>query len=248
MSRSNKTDLVNPAVKFFDWSGSEGKIQFFDKTKGEKGENVTVGFPFKFLVLDRVTQITGGIDRNGSYTGFWSNAVRNLKTQSLTVKSKQGVEAQGLYADIKGTPGVKFMTGLYVGFYDGKELQIGYFKMKGAALTAWIEHTKLHREIETGAFSIIGAEKCKKGATTYYEPTFEYIANVSDEAEAAAIALDKKLQEYLTLYFAQSGLDEVEHEYKAKAAGVGAYSGPDSSDYPEREYSDEDAPEETEAF
>ncbi len=211
MSRSNNNELVNPAVKFFDWSGSTGNITFYDK---ELKENITVDLPFKFLILDRVSQITGGIDRDGSYSGFWSNAVRNLKIQSLTVRSKQGIEAQGLYEHIKGTPGVKYMTGLYVGFYgEDKTMQIGYLKIKGAALTAWIDFTKSHKDIYAGAFGITGAEKRKKGTTVYYEPVFEHYATVAPESDEVAKMLDVQLQEYLTAYFAQAGIAEVEAEY-----------------------------------
>lgn len=234
MSRSNNTELVNPSTRFFDWSGSTGKVQYFDKERGEKGENVELGFPFKFLILDRVSQITGGTDRDGSYSGFWSNAVKNLKTQSFTVRSKQGIEAQGLYDQIKNTPGVKYMTGLYIAFYDAdRNLNIGYLKIKGAALTAWIEFTKKHRDIYQGAFGITGSEKCKKGATVYYEPVFEYIAQVGEDADAAAKQLDMHLQEYLTAYFSQAGITEVEQQYtKARAAGsTQEFSGPEESDW-----------------
>lgn len=214
MSRSNNTELVNPAVRFFEWSGGEGEVRYFDKSLGEKGENVTVGLPFKFLVLDRVAQVTGGIDRDGTYQGFWSNAVKNLKTQGFTVRSKAGVEAQGLYEHIKGHPGIKFMTGLYIAFYDDDgSLQIGYLKIKGAALTAWIEFTKSHKNIYEGAFAITGNTKKRKGSTTYYEPVFKYIDNVSEDADAMAKELDVHLQEYLTAYFAQNGIAEVETEY-----------------------------------
>lgn len=231
MSRSNNTELINPAKRFFDWSGAEGRIQYFDKEIGEKGENVEVPIPFKFLVLDRVAQITGGIDRGGKYEGFWSNAVRNLKTQPLTVRSKQGIEAQGLYDQIKGTPGVKYMTGLYIAFYDEEGLlQIGYLKIKGAALTAWIEFTKLHRDIYAGAFGITGNNECKKGTNTYFEPTFQHYPKVSDEADEAAKELDRQLQEYLTAYFTQ--------EVEQKAIAVGQqFSGE-----PEFEARDEDVP------
>lgn len=223
MSRSNNTELINPAIRFFDWSGEEGKIRYFDKTLGEKGENVDVPLPFKFLCLDRVAQITGGIDRNGKYEGFWSNAVRNLKTQGFVVKSKAGVEAQGLYEHIKGTPGVKFMTGLYIAFYDENAvLQIGYLKIKGAALTAWIEFTKFHRDIYAGAFAITGNNQCKKGTNTYYEPVFAHSAKVSEESDDAAKNLDVQLQEYLSAYFAQSGIEEVEVQFSGQSQAVAA--------------------------
>lgn len=214
MSRSNQTELINPAIRFFEWAGGEGVIRYFDKTLGEKGENVEVPLPFKFLVLDKVAQVTGGIDRDGGYTGYWSNAVKNTKTQQFTVRSKAGVEVQGLYENIKNYPGAKFMTGLYIAFYDENEnLQIGYLKIKGAALTAWIEFTKSHRNIYEGAFGIEGKNKQKKGSTTYYEPVFKHYPKVTDETDEAAKQLDVHLQEYLTAYFAQNGLAEVEASY-----------------------------------
>ena len=236
MSRSNQTNLVNPATRFFQWSGSEGQVQYYDKTEET---NVNVKLPFRFMVLDRVAQITGGIDNGNEYLGFWSNAVRNTKVQPFTVRSKRGIEVQGLYEQIKGHPGVRFLQGLYIAYKGDTGLEIGYLKIKGAALTSWIEFTKAHRNIFHGAFSITGSEKKKKGATTYYEPVFEFSANVSEETESVAIELDKQLQEYLTAYFAQQGIDEVEQAYSnghsnenAFAAAVGdAYEAPEMPAY-----------------
>lgn len=227
MSRSNNTEINNPAVRYFDWRGGEGEVSYFDKSLGERGQNVTVDMPFKFLVLDKVSQVTGGIDRNGHYEGFWSNAIRNTKTQKLIVKSKEGIEVQGYYEHIKNHPGVKFMTGLYIGFYDeAGVMQIGYLKIKGAALTAWIEFTKAHRNIYEGAFSIDDKTKQKKGSTIYYEPVFSRIASVSPKSEEQAIELDKQLQEYLTAYFAQAGIAEVEQAQAATAGGGAYYDNP----------------------
>lgn len=244
MSRSNNTELINPAVRFFDWAGGTGTVQYYDR---ETKTNVDVELPFKFLILDKVAQIGGGIDRNNTYVGFWSNAVRNTTTQPFTVRSKDGVECQGLYKDIKGKPGVKWITGLYIAFYDDDgNLQIGYLKIKGAALNAWLEFTKSHRNIYEGAFGIVGNKKAKKGTNTYYEPVFEHYPKVSDEADAMAKELDKHLQDYLLMYFTQMGLQQAEAEYNQEhtmAAAVGSHSGPpdfgpDTSDAFEPPYDD----------
>ena len=211
MSRSNNTELVNPAVRFFDYAGGTGAVQYYDR---ETKENVEVKLPFKFLILDRVAQVGGGIDRNGSYEGFWSNAVRNTKTQLFTVRSKAGVECQGLYEAIKGYPGVKWITGLYIAFYDDDgALAIGYLKIKGSALNAWIEFSKSHKNIYEGAFGITGSTKAKKGTNTYYEPVFEHFPKVSAESDDRAKELDQDLQEYLTAYFANVGQSTPEPEY-----------------------------------
>lgn len=218
MSRSNNTDLVNPAQRFFEWSGGNGTVTYYDR---ETKENIEVPLPFRFLVLDKVAQVGGGIDRNGQYEGFWSNAIRNTKTQPITVRSKSGVEAQGLYDQIKGTPGVKWITGLYIAYHDDDgTLIIGYLKIKGAALNAWIEFTKAHKNIYKGAFGITGSKKAKKGTNTYYEPVFEHFPKVSEESDKAAIELDVHLQEYLTAYFAREG---VEVEYTGNGHAIESY-------------------------
>lgn len=205
MGRSNNTEITNPAERFFDWSGSTGQVVYYDKVAAE---NIEVPMPFSFLVLEAVSQITGGVDNNGKYEGFWSNAVMNTKTQPFTVRSSSGPVAQGLYEHIKGTPGVKYMRGLYVMYFtdeDGEKTpHIGYVRIKGASLTAWIEFTKAHKDIYSGAFAFTGSKKCKKGSTTYFEPQFKYFPKVSDEAEAQAIELHKYLlSTYLEPYFAQ---------------------------------------------
>jgi len=224
MSRSNQTELINPAKRFIEFAGGEGILRYFDKSLGENGENVVVPFPYKFFILDRVSQCTGGVDLDGSYNGFWSNAVKNLKTQKLIVRSKRGVEVQGYYEDIKGYTGLKFMTGLYVATPDADgTFQIEYLKLKGSSLTAWIEFTKAHRNIYEGAFGITGVAERKKGTNKYFEPVFEHYAKVSEEAETAAQELDVQLQEYLTAYFAQAGIAEVEREYSGQPKNGDAF-------------------------
>jgi hypothetical protein len=98
MSRSNPTNFSSPASRFFDWAAERGELQFYDK---EAKQNVTVKLPFSFLVLDEVSQVGGGVKINGKYEGYWSNAVKDLNSQIITVKSKQGIVAQGLYSELK---------------------------------------------------------------------------------------------------------------------------------------------------
>jgi hypothetical protein len=239
MGRNNNTTLTNPATRFFEWSAVDGTIRYFDKELGERGENVNVDLPFKFLVLERVAQVTGGVDRNGGYEGFWSNAVMNLKTQKLVVRSKQGIEVSGLYEDIKNHPGIRYMQGLYIAYYEGQQLQIGFLKIKGAALSSWIEFTKKHRNIFEGAFSVTGSTKQKKGSNTYLAPTFEFIPKVSDASEVVAKTLAAQVEEYMETYLAQGAISEVEREY----TGVVSYDDHEPAMGPWNP-TDDDAPEE----
>lgn len=203
MSRSVQTELRNPAVKFFQWSGDNGTINFYDK---ELKERVEVAAPFTFLVLDKLVTIAGYSDEDKS--GFWSNEIRNTTTDVLTVKTKAGVRKQGLYNDVKTLTGAKFAQSVYIAFYDdNKVLQIGNFKFTGAAVSAWIEFCK-GKNIYNGAITLAGpGEELTKGKTKYFAPVFEVKEKISEETEKKAIELDRQLQDYLTAYFAMRGAD-----------------------------------------
>lgn len=213
MSRSNPdVQLTNPAQRFFEWKGDAGTLTYYDK---EQKQNIEVKLPFRFLVLDEVVQVGGGVKRHGEYVGYFSNAIRSkhIAHAPLIVKTRVDkfttVEAEGVWSHIKGTlPGAKYVKGLYVAFIgDDKVLQIGYLKFKGAANSAWIEFNNAnnHRNVCEGAYTIKSRSEAKQnGNTTYFEPVFGWTDNVSKESEEAAIALDQELQAYLEVYFAQS--------------------------------------------
>ena len=206
MSRSNNDELVNPASKFFEWSGAMGSVTYYDK---DTGKNIEVPQPFRFLVLDRVAQVTGGIDTASGYLGYWSNAVKNISIQPLCVKSKQGTVIEGLYKDIKAHAGIKFMTGLYIAYKDESGLKIGYLKIKGSSLSAWIEATK-NKNIFKGAFSIIDKVEELIRALRKHITVFSWSEEVSEQTDSEAIELDKQLQVYMTNYFGKSA--PVAHE------------------------------------
>lgn len=205
MSRSNNTDIVNPAVRFFDWKGGDGTLTYYDKSAEER---VTVKLPFKFMVLDRVAQVGGGIGRGKEYQGFWSNAVRDTRKEPFIVKSKNGTYAEGLWKDIKDQH-TSFITGLYIAFHDDdKNLQIGYLKLKGAANSSWIDFTnKVQRDIYKGVFAITGSELDDSGPVAFYRPTYSWSDKITDETNDAALALDSEiLQPYLEAYFAKTAV------------------------------------------
>lgn len=222
MSRSNNTDLVNPAVRYFDWAGkaSVGKLTYYDK---ESKETIAVRMPFRFLVLDRVAQVGGGTGKKKDFQGFWSNAVRDTRVDPFIVKNKNGVYAEGLWKDIKDKH-TAFVTGLYIAFYDeNKELQIGYLRLQGCANSAWIEFTKTHRNIYRGVFSITGAELDDSGEVSFKFPVYDWSDKITDETNDAATALDSDiLQPYLTAYFAQQGMTAKALDYSG-GDGEGDY-------------------------
>ena len=202
MSRSNNIEIKNPANKFFEWKG-EGGFKYFDKSKGEKGENVNMPLPFTFLVLDCLSTIKGYSDADQS--GFWSNEVCDLKTEPFTVRSKKGICAKGLYDAVisdRRINGAKYCQSVYIGYLDGQDLVIGNLQLTGAALSSWIDFRK-KAKIYEGTVKVAKWIDCKKGATNYTTPVFEML-EVKPETDEKAKVLDKELQAYLTLYFAKN--------------------------------------------
>lgn len=217
MSRSNNTELINPSKRFYEWVGSKGCLKYFDKNKGEKGENVFVELPFTFLVLDKLATIKGYSDADES--GFWSNEIRNIKTDPFTIRTKKGEKATGLYKDLAWVlnSGACYSQSVYIAFYDEvKNLQIGNFQIHGSAIGEWITFCK-GKDIYKNAITISGANKAKKGATEYFVPVYK-LTPVSGETEAKAIALDKELQEYLSAYFKRNSnyAEPIEKEVESK--------------------------------
>lgn len=237
MSRSNNTDINNPAQRFFDWKGGEGEITYYDK---DKEERVSVPLPFRFLVLDRVAQVGGGIGRGQDYKGFWSNAVRDTRREPFTVRTKDGVYAEGLWKEIKDQH-TSFVTGLYIAFYDDdKNLQLGYLKLKGAANGAWIDFTnKTQKDIYKGVFTIKDRELDDSGPVKFYKPVFQWSDKVSDETNNIALSLDADvLQPYLKAYFTKtqeveySGHGDAYEPEQAAAVAAGAEIPAQTGDHP----------------
>lgn len=204
MSRSNNTNLINPATIRYEWNGESGGFKYFDKSKGEKGERVHVPLPFTFLVLDILSTIKGYSDN--LKCGFWSNEIRNTKTDELTVRSKRGIEAEGLYQTVianRGIVGAKYCQSVYIAVYNEKrELVIANLSLVGSALSAWIEYRKKN-DVYKGAIKVGDMIEKKKGKTVYFEPVFTPV-DVKPETDAKAKELDAELQKYLTSYLSRN--------------------------------------------
>jgi hypothetical protein len=209
MSRSNNTEIISPCQRFYSWSGDKGVIQYFDKSKGEKGENVDVKLPFTFLVLDRLHTIRGFND--AAKSGFWSNEVRDLKAEPFTVRNKNGVVGTGLYSNLAPilNQGAAYCQSIYIAVKEGGKLVLCNLQGKGSFLSEWFNLTK-GKDIYKYAVTISGATYAKKGKTEYFTPNFKLNPTITAETEAEAIELDKVLQEYLTGYFKRNNSQQKE--------------------------------------
>lgn len=207
MSRSSNNGPVNPCTRWFEWSGSEGKLKYWDK---EQEKNVFVEAPFTFLVLDQLSTVSGWSDE--AQSGIWANEVRDLRRESLTVRTKAGIAGKGLYDTVKHINGARFAKSIYIAYYDGERvLRIGNLRAVGACLAAWIEFSR-GRNVQKGAVTLTGSTEGKKGKNKYFIPTFEAKDTVAEATEEAAIELDQHLQEYLNAYFKNSFVEEYPEE------------------------------------
>ena len=208
MSRSNPVDEVkNPSKRFYEWNGSRGCFSYYDK-KEEK--NIDVKAPFTFLVLDQLSTVKGWND--SSESGIYSNEVRNLKKEILTVKAfKGGQIAQGFYSEIKDrvkAEGGKFTSSIYIAVKNPEsgELEIANLQLSGAAVNGWMDFKKDAESLYDGAVTVSDFTEGKKGSITFKVPVFKMI-KVSPTTDAAAKELDKTLQSYFKVYFSDKDLE-----------------------------------------
>lgn len=212
MSRSNPTaNDPNPSTRFWEWKGGKGILRYYDK---EQKQEIVTKLPFRCIVLDRLSTVTGHVKRWKS--NCYSNEVRDTRTEGFVVKcfGNPGTLGEGLWNDIKtqvGAYGAGFTVSLYIGFLDDKKtLQLGNIKLAGCACGAWFEFDKLHRKAiyEKGLIISAGPENAT-GAIRFTPPQFS-LCELTPETQAAAVDLDRQLQGYLDEYFKRTHVQRVD--------------------------------------
>lgn len=209
MSRTNPNQqgTPNPAKRFFEWKGGVGKFQYYDK---DEKKNIDLPDNFTFILLDELNCIKGY--NENLKAGIYSNEVRNLSQQKLFVSYFKGDKiAEGFYNDIKDkitskSVGGKFSKSVYIAFKDENgKLQIGNIQFSGSGVDGWFAFTSKHKnDIYKGAIQLTGKTAEKKGATSYFVPTFG-LKEISAQADAEAELLQIELSAYLKEYFERAG-------------------------------------------
>lgn len=186
---------ANPAKLFI--KVKSGALSYYDK---ESQQDVGVPTPFEFIVLDQLATVKGWSDQDES--GYWSNEVRRVGSDTLSVRTKKGLKEQGIWRDIKGSVGIagsKYHASIYVAAKGKDGLEIFNLSFTGAALNAWIEFTQKNR-VTTNKVTLSDWSDAKKGKVEYKVPVFT-ATPMGEEEKAEAIELDKQLQTYLNEYF-----------------------------------------------
>lgn len=211
MSLSNPRGTTSPVQRTFELRLSKGDVTYYDRDakktvsvtescgEWEEGKEVALSTPFKFIILD-ILSMVGGFN-NKTSSGIWSNEVRSIKDEKLVVRTRNGVLAEGLYADIKDEicstkVGAKFGNSVYLAYKDG-ELTLGNLKLLGAGVKAFFDFRKGKRFDAEPGVAITGWKAEKTGTNTYFVPKFETVP-VSEETLAEAVRLDEQLQEFLS--------------------------------------------------
>ena len=213
----DRRDEINtnphPCKRFLEWRGKDKNFRYWDKERGEKGENVVIELPLKFLVLAQFATIKGWHDPSGS--GIYSNEVKDTTTDELHVRSfKGGTIAKGIYSVIKPEvyqAGGKYFRSIYVMDEKGEILNLS---LQGPALVQWGEfYAKTNRKRALDEWvEIEEAEERKKGSNIFYVPVFKFGGVISETDDTTAQILYKELRTYTDGYAARQKNQEEQEE------------------------------------
>ena len=219
MSRTkntNESGSKNPATKYLNWKSSAKAFTFWNK-QAEK-EEVVDPSSLSFVVLDQLNTVKGFDEK--AMSGLWSNEVRSIGKDELSVRNKDGIVVTGLYKDIKGKHDGKFTKSVYVlGKIGDGDHELMNLQFSGAALSSWFTFCEATGNVETDiAISATKVAEGKKGAVTYYYPEFSVVASaISPATSEKANEADETLQAYLTTYFGGGEPETAEPEESAPA-------------------------------
>jgi hypothetical protein len=176
----------NPSTKYLEWKSNDKCFAYWDKSLGEKGENVEVKLPFKFQFLEHFHTVKGWND--GSSSRIYANEVKFLSKEPLKVSAyKGGMIAEGFYSGIKNQvkdAGGDYHRSVYVVDDKGEIINIQF---KGAVVAAYSDFMGDHENKLEGAWvTVVSAEDKKKGSVEYSVPVFEVGKPFTPEEMATA--------------------------------------------------------------
>jgi hypothetical protein len=198
--QSQGQGVPKPAQKYIGFHGKKGVFSYYDKSVGEKGENVEIS-P-KFLIVKELTTVTGFNRTNG---GLYSNEIEDL-TEELDVKYFKGDNKniiKGIWKDIKDKVNSKNVNGkftrsIYIALFHNKEWSLQNIQLFGKQITSWIE---MENQIKSAGInkhdvmiSIDKIEYVDNGDSSYYFPTFKY--QVLDDSNPQQKAIMIKADAY----------------------------------------------------
>lgn len=211
MARLNRptTGSGTPVTKYLNWKSNDRAFSYYDK---QKGENVKVELPLKFLFLEHYHTVKGWND--ASESGIYSNEVYSIGKEELNVKAFKGGDiAKGLYKEnrekIVNAGGV-YHRSVYAMLPDGDLVN---FQLKGIGVKAYSDfYNDNNHLLDNQWIEINSAKEGKKGAVKFSSPEFTIGGNISKSEDKMANDCAGILQSYMDSYFGRTESEEVETE------------------------------------
>lgn len=199
MSRKDevKTQNPNPAEIWMTWDSDNGQLKYWDKEKGENGEDVPVKLPFTFVWLKQLHTVKGFSEDHQS--GIFANEVMDIGQEEMTVKAFKASKpiATGIYADIKQDvidAGGHYVSSIYAMTKKGTLINISF---KGSCVQAWSEFIKkVRNRLPDEWVKITSAQSHKKGKITWTTPEFAFAGSLKDNDSDMADACYETIQGY----------------------------------------------------
>jgi hypothetical protein len=197
--------MENPATKFISWKSNEKTFSYYDK---DKGENVLLKLPLKFIVLAQLNTVKGW---NDALSGqIISNEVQHIGTDKMKVvcyhkdakgEKKKSAIAEGVYKDIKETivsAGGRYHKSVYIMLEDGT---IANIQLKGAGVQAWGDFANRNKSRLLDEWVLVKSfAEGKKGAVKFTTPKFEFLQSLNETENALVNDAFDILKSYLNAY------------------------------------------------
>lgn len=182
----------NPATLRLTWSSSESGFKAYNTVTKIKSLLTDV----QFAIIDETVSICGF--HEGQNLGIFSNEIKNIKNEPLSVRTKNGVLIEGLYADIKPKwgNGPTFAKNVYVKLKTG---EIGVIQLSGAALKQYFDFAEANKgKMTKNWIRLDSVLPMKKGSVNYNVPVFGR-GQLITKAEDALLEEDyKQIKAYQT--------------------------------------------------
>ena len=202
MSRTTKRNetvrVPSPIRHYVSFSGERGTFSYWD---GESKERVDLGSNLEFVIMDTRSSVVGWND--AANARIYSNRVKSVVKEELTVRCGDTILGKGMYADIKEkvkAEGGKYATQVFALMLINDEYQPVQIDLSGAALGCWMKFVdELGGPWALYAFKITTSlgEKKKKGRVEFFEVNFATAELDADLNEQANNFNDDSLQPYL---------------------------------------------------
>lgn len=218
MSRRTSAEIVeNPTQRRVEWKSSKQCFKYYNK---ETGQDVEVGLPMKFIVLDESQSVTGFYkrDKKDKGSGVYSNEVHSDSSKSTSaavipmvvkVHGTNEILFEGLYKDIKDKfpPGIKFQKNIYALVLNDETnvWESWCINLFGSGFEGWMEFVekKPRGFIYKEGIQVDGFEPRKNSGVDYTIPTFSKIS-INKEEEALALEAVDNLEAYWAYKFNRS--------------------------------------------